>query len=316
MKKLLFICDSPSLFKISSDTTYSLMLAANEANYEVYYCLPKDIQLYNNAVSFSCKKLTFLQFSYNTPDVANPWYTEGESVNFNSQNFYAVLVRNDPPFNMEYYYLTQLLEYVEKSGTKVINNSHALRNFNEKLSILNFPDLITQTLVTKDLAAINAFIAEHVDCVIKPLDMMAGRGVFKISKNDVNYGVILETASNYYTQTVMVQKFIPEITQGDKRIFIVNGNVIDYCLHRIPQGNQIRGNLAVGGKGEVAEISPTDRQTANLVTKWLKENNIIFAGLDVIGKYLTEINITSPTGTRQILAKTGINIPKIIFESL
>ncbi|MFN8770492.1 MAG: glutathione synthase [Neisseriaceae bacterium] len=316
MKKLLFICDSPSLFKISTDTTYSLLLAASESNYEIYYSLPKDVFINKNIVSCNCIKLKFLQFSYSEPDITKPWYVEEEALLLNSQDFHAIFVRNDPPFNMEYYYLTQILDHAEKLGTKVINNSHALRNHNEKLTILNFPNFITDTMVTKDPHSINSFVAEHGDCVIKPLDMMAGRGVFKISKNEVNYGVILETITNYFTQTIMLQKFIPDVAQGDKRIFIVNGNVIDYCLHRIPQGTQIRGNIAAGGRGEVYPVSEQDHQMANVVAKWLQQNNILYAGLDVIGRYLTEVNITSPTGTRQIMTKTGINIPKIIIDSI
>ena len=316
MKKLLFICDPLENFKIQSDTTYSLILAANESNYEIHYCMPRDIYLTNNTVSCNCKKLSLHQNSYDMPDTTKKWYSETDYYTIKSSEFYAILVRNDPPFNMEYYYLTQILLHAESAGSKVINNSNALRNFNEKLSILNFPELITNTIVTKNQSAINDFISQHGDCVIKPLDLMAGRGVFKISHQEVNLGAIIETSTNYYTQTVMLQKFIPEVIQADKRIFVVNGKVIEYCLHRIPQNNQIRGNIAAGGRGEVNRVTEKDFILASTVAKWLKQNNIVFAGLDIIGKYLTEVNITSPTGTRQILTKTGINIPKLVLDLL
>lgn len=316
IKKILFICDPLDTFKISTDTTYSLMLAANEATYHVYYSLPKDVYIEDTNVYCKCKRLSFNQYSYNHPDVLRPWYNEDDRVTVDIKSFYTILVRNDPPFNMEYYYLTQILKFAEESGIRVINNNYALRNFNEKLSILNFPDLITNTIVTKNYDAIDSFIEKHQECVIKPLDMMAGRSVFKISITDINYNVILETITNYYTQTVMVQKFIPDVVKGDKRIFVINGKVIEQCLHRIPQDNQIRGNIAAGGRGEVHKVSEQDYELAQKVAKWLKENNIVFAGLDVIGNYLTEINITSPTGARQILTATGINILKKIIDAL
>ncbi|MBY0378782.1 MAG: glutathione synthase [Burkholderiales bacterium] len=316
MKKILFICDPLENLKVQYDNTYSLMLAANESNYEIHYCLPKDIYLTNNHVSCNCKKLSFHQNSYDIPDTTRIWYSETEYSTLNSSQFYAIMVRNDPPFNMEYYYLTQILHYAELCGSKVVNNSHALRNFNEKLSILNFPELIINTMVSKSPSAINTFISQHKDCIIKPLDLMGGRGVFKISPTEINYGAIIETSTNYYTQTVMLQKFIPEVVHGDKRIFVVNGEVIEYCLYRIPQINQIRGNIAAGGRGEVKKITEKDLKLANIVAKWLKHKNIVFAGLDVIGDYLTEINITSPTGTRQIHSKTRINIPKLVIEAL
>jgi len=317
MKKILFICDPIQNFKILTDTTYSLMLAANETKYSIYYVLPNNIYFENNAIIAKCKSLTILCKSEDLPIINNPWYLEDDVFQIlNLNEFHSIFVRNDPPFNMEYYYLTQILSIAEQQNIKIVNNSYALRNFNEKMSILNFPALITPTMVTKDPESIHSFLFEHGDCVIKPLDMMAGRGVFKISINDVNSSAIIEAATNYYTQTIMLQKFIPEVIYGDKRIFIVNGQIIEYCLHRIPQGTQIRGNIAAGGRGEVHKVSPEDFNLATQVASWLKQNKILFAGLDVIGNKLTEINITSPTGTRQILTHTGINIPKLIIQSL
>ena len=316
MKKLLFICDPLHTFKIQTDNTYSLLVAAHDLKAEIYYCLPQHIFAINDQTFAKISKLAILAKIVDKPGDVMPWYEEHPHATLSLTDFTAVFVRNDPPFNMEYYYLTQILTMAERQGVKVMNNSYALRNFNEKLSILNFPQFVTPTLVSKDKDAILDFLHEQNECVVKPLDLMAGRGVFKISPTDVNYMAILEVSTNYFSQTVMVQKFIPEVRLGDKRIFIVNGQVISHCLYRIPQGNQIRGNIAAGGRGEVHPIGPEDRLIASEIAKWLINNNIQFAGIDLIGNKLTEINITSPTGTRQIFNAVGINIPKLIIEAV
>lgn len=318
MKKILFICDPLTTFKLATDTTYILMIAASKLGYHVHYCTPNNVSAINNQVVANTTELTIkATIDDNTNNMASPWYVEEKQ--FNSEpltNYFAVLVRNDPPFNMEYYYLTQLMTIAEALGVNVVNNSYALRNFNEKLSILNFPEFITPTLVSRDKQMINDFINTHHDCVIKPLDLMAGRGVFKISPSEVNLGAILEASTNYYTQTVMVQKFIPEVVLGDRRIFIINGQVVSYCLHRIPQQNQIRGNIAAGGRGESHKIEPKDMIIATKIAKWLDLHKIKFAGIDIIGDYLTEINITSPTGIRLIYSQTGLDLSIQIIKSL
>lgn len=315
MQKILFICDPLQSFKIATDTTYSLMVAAAELGYEIHYCHPHALYTESNAALANTIQLDILVTSKDDPGVVMPWFKENDSSpNQSLTNFALVMVRNDPPFNMEYYYLTQILTLAETHGVKVVNNSHALRNYNEKLAILNFPELITPTMVTKNKNVINCFIAKHGECVIKPLDLMAGRGVFKISATDVNCDAIIENSTNYYTQTVMLQKFIPEVIHGDRRIFIAHGKVIEHCLYRIPQVNAIRGNIAAGGRGEVHPLKAEDYLIANPVAAWLSEQNIIFSGIDVIGNKLTEVNITSPTGTRQIFKQTGIDIPKLLLE--
>lgn len=316
MKKILFICDQLENFKIMTDTTYSLMLSANELGYEVYYSLPNQIYTDNDNVYTTSRQLSFYASSEIEPDITKQWYKEYNPQTLHINTFFATFVRNDPPFDMEYYYLTQILSLAENKNIKIVNNSFSLRNFNEKLSILNFPSLTTPTMVAKNKEAIYSFLSTHNECVIKPLDLMAGRGVFKLSLDNVNCGAIIETVTNYFTQTIMLQKFIPEVITGDKRIFIINGKVIEYCLCRIPQNNQIRSNIAAGGRGEVQKITSEEFKLANIVATWLNDQGIIFAGLDVIGNKLTEINITSPTGTRQIFAKTGIHIPKLIIQSL
>ncbi len=314
-KKLLFICDPLDGFKIATDTTYLLLVTAEEMGFEIFIALPNEIYSENNQAMVITHKIKILV--RNISDSVLPWYMEDENTStLNLNEFRAVFVRNDPPFNMEYYYLTQLLYIAEQNGATVVNNSHSLRNFNEKLSILNFSNLITATTVTKNKQIIYDFLNKHGECVIKPLDLMAGRGVFKISPKDVNCGAIIESSTKYYSQTVMLQKFIPEVINGDRRIFIVNGRVIEHCLYRIPQENQIRGNIAAGGRGEVHPLTPEDFKLANEVALWLKQHKIVWAGIDVIGNKLTEINITSPTGTRQILTHTGINILQMVLNNV
>lgn len=315
-KKLLFICDPLINFKIATDTTYLMLVTAQEMGFEVFVTLPSEIYSENNQALAITHKTQILATNKDIPGSVLPWYKEETSQTNSFTEFRAIFVRNDPPFNMEYYYLTQMLYLAEQNGAKIVNHSNSLRNFNEKLSILNFPNLITPTTVTKNKQVIYDFLEKHGECVIKPLDLMAGRGVFKISVNDVNCSAIIESSTDYYHQTVMLQKFIPEVIHGDRRIFIINGKVVEYCLYRIPQKNQIRGNLAAGGRGEAHPLTPNDFKLANEVTIWLKQQGVFWVGIDVIGNKLTEINFTSPTGARQILTQTGVNITQMVLESV
>ena len=315
-KKILFISDPLEGLKIATDTTYIMLITAFEMGFEIFISHPSEIYAENNQSHAITHRITILANNNNEPGEVIPWYKEENITTNNLNEFSAVFIRNDPPFNMEYYYLTQIMTIAEQNGVKVINNSSSLRNFNEKLSILNFPHLITPTTVTKNKNVIYDFLDKHGECVIKPLDLMAGRGVFKISPTEVNCGAIIESSTNYYQQTIMIQKFIPEVVDGDRRIFIVNGEVIKHCLYRIPSKNQIRGNIAAGGRGEVHPLTSDDFKLANEVAIWLKEQGILLAGIDVIGNKLTEINITSPTATRQILRQTGINISRMVLQNV
>ncbi len=260
--------------------------------------------------------VTELQITHGVDKIhsTKEWFNCKQVVqNYDLANFNAIYVRNDPPFNMEYYYLTQILDLCEAKGTKIFNHPTLLRNCNEKLTILNFPELITPTLVSKDKQTILDFIDAHGICVAKPIDLMAGRGIFRITNDEPNKNAILESLTDYYSQTIMVQKFIPEVIHGDKRIFIINGEVISHCLYRIPQNGEIRGNLAVGGRGEVHPLSESDYHIANTVAKWLNQKGIMIAGIDVIGKCLTEVNVTSPTAMQQIYRDAKINIAEKIL---
>jgi glutathione synthase len=306
MKKILIIADHPKNFKIQGDSTYLLLLTAHELGYSINYCNADNLLALNDQAFADVQPLHLrhgLAQIHTTPD----WFSlDTVKANTPLTSFDLILVRSDPPFNMEYYYLTQILDLVTRQGVKVLNSASALRNFNEKLTILNFPQHIPATLVSKNKSHLKQFMENNGFCVVKPIDMMAGRGVFKISLEDPNCDAILEQLTDYFTQTVMIQRFIPEVVQGDKRIFIINGRVIEHCLYRIPQNGQIRGNLAVGGRGEVHPLNAADYVIAEDVAKWLQQENI------QIGKCLTEVNITSPTGAQQIYAETGINI----FEAL
>ena len=316
MKKILIIADPLEHFNLAGDSSYLLMLTARDLGFAVSYCGAADVYSLNNQALANIRELDIahgVAQIHTTPQ----WFEYRATVSaLNLSSFAAIFVRSDPPFNLEYYYLTQILELAERAGVKVVNHPRALRNFNEKLAILNFPNLITPTLVTKNKQVMHDFIALHGTCVVKPIDMMAGRGVFRIAETDPNHGTILETLSGYFSQTIMLQRFIPEVVLGDKRIFIINGEIVDYCLYRIPQSGQIRGNLAVGGRGEVHRLSAADYILARQVAAWLDEQQIVVAGIDVIGNYLTEINITSPTGAQQILQHSGINVAQLMLAAI
>lgn len=312
MRKILLISDPMEKFNILGDSTYLLTLTAGDMGFQISQCLPEEVYSINNQAFANVNNIR-LTHGLSAIHSQTNWFEKIASTEpVNLSDFEIILVRNDPPFTLEYYYLTQILELAQAQGVKVINSPRILRNFNEKLSILNFPQHIVPTLVSKNKTVLKKFIQEQGICIAKPIDMMGGRGVFKTGGEDPNQDAILESLTNYYTTSIMVQRFIPEVVAGDKRIFVINGEVIDYCLCRIPQNGQIRGNLAVGGRGEVQPLNEHDYLIARDVAAWLKQQQIAIAGLDVIGNYLTEVNLTSPTGAQQIYRERGINV----FERL
>jgi glutathione synthase len=228
----------------------------------------------------------------------------------------AVLMRKDPPFDSEYFYATHLLEQAEREGAHVFNKPSALRNHPEKLAILEFPQHIGPTLVTRDASDIKRFHAEHHDIILKPLDGMGGMGIFRVGPDGLNLGSITETLNRNGAQTVMVQRYLPEITQGDKRILIINGVPIPHALARIPQGSEIRGNMAVGGKGVAQPLSARDRATAEHIGPILAARGLLLIGLDIIGECVTEINVTSPTGFQEITKQTGFDVAQVYIDAL
>ena len=225
-------------------------------------------------------------------------------------------MRKDPPFDSEYFYATHLLEHAEREGAKVFNSPRALRDHPEKLAILEFPEFIGPTLVTRDAADIKRFHAEHRDIILKPLDGMGGMGIFRVGPDGMNLGSITETLNKGGAETVMVQKYLTEITQGDKRILVIDGVPVPHCLARIPQGSEIRGNLAVGGKGVAQPLSARDREIAEAIGPVLAERGLLLVGLDVIGDCLTEINVTSPTGFQEITQQSGFDVAKVFVDAL
>ena len=230
--------------------------------------------------------------------------------------FDVVAMRKDPPFDSEYFYATHLLEQAEREGALVLNSPRALRDHPEKLAILEFPDVIGPTLVTRDAQAIRDFHAQHQDIILKPLDGMGGMGIFRVGADGMNLGSIIETLNQHGRTTVMVQKYLPEIVQGDKRIILIGGEPIPHALARIPQGSEIRGNMAVGGKGVAQPLSARDREIAEAIGPVLAARGLLFVGLDVIGDCVTEINVTSPTGFQEITQQTGFDVAARFVDAL
>jgi glutathione synthase len=232
------------------------------------------------------------------------------------KDFDAILMRKDPPFDSEYFYATHLLEQAERDGARVFNKPGALRDHPEKLAIMEFPQFIGPTLVTRDEADIKRFHAEHRDIILKPLDGMGGMGIFRVGPDGMNLGSITETLNRHGAQSLMVQKFLPEIVDGDKRVLVIGGKPVPFCLARIPQGSEVRGNLAAGGKGVARPISARDREIAETLGPVLAARGLLLVGLDVIGDCLTEINVTSPTCFQEIFDQTGCNVAALFIDAL
>jgi glutathione synthase len=225
-------------------------------------------------------------------------------------------MRKDPPFDMEYVYSTYLLELAEAQGARVVNKPRAIRDHNEKLAIARYPDFIAPTLVTRREELIRSFLAQHQDIILKPLDGMGGTSVFRVHREDPNVSVIIETLTHYGRRTIMAQRYIPQIREGDKRILIIGGKPVPYALARIPQPGETRGNLAAGGRGVARELTPRDREIAETLGPGLDSQGLLLVGLDVIGDYLTEVNVTSPTCFQEIMQQTGFNVAGMMIDAL
>ena len=244
------------------------------------------------------------------------WYNVGEASARSLTSFAAVLMRKDPPFDMEYVYSTYVLEAAEREGARVFNRPRAIRDHNEKMAITKFTEFTVPTLVTRDAELIREFIDEHEDVILKPLDGMGGTSVFRVREDDPNRNVIIETVGDHGARSVMAQRFIPEIVDGDKRIILIAGEAVPHALARIPKPGETRGNLAAGGKGVARPLSPRDREIAEGVGPKLAAEGLFVVGLDVIGDYLTEINVTSPTGFVEITKQTGFDVAGRFAETL
>ncbi len=308
--QLLFIADPLESFKTYKDTTFAMMREAQARGHAISACLPQDVVWSQGApVRARVRDIALT-------GQADAWFVVQQERERVLAGFDAVLMRKDPPFDSEYFYATHLLEQAEREGARVFNRPRALRDHPEKLAIMEFAQFIGPTLVTRDARDIQRFHAEHRDIILKPLDGMGGMGIFRVGANGLNLGSITETLNRGGAQSVMVQKFIPEITQGDKRILIIAGQPVPYCLARIPQGDEVRGNLAAGGKGVAQALSARDRDIAQAIGAVLHARGLLLVGLDVIGDYVTEINVTSPTCFQEIQQQTGCDVAATFIDAL
>ena len=306
--RILFVADPLASFKIYKDTTFAMMREASRRGHALYAMLAEDLAWRDGRVSGRCQHIRMTG--------GEPWYEADEYNWHDLSDFDAVLMRKDPPFDQGYLTATWLLEMAERQGAKVFNRPQALRDYNEKLAIARFPDFIAPTLVSCDPEQIRAFLAEQVDIVVKPLNAMGGAGIFRLRPGDPNLGAILETATRYGQETVMAQRFLPEIADGDKRVLVIDGEPVPYCLARIPAQGETRGNLAAGGTGVARPLSPRDREIALALGPTLKAAGILLAGLDVIGDNLTEVNVTSPTCFQEITQQMGCDVAAIFIDAL
>lgn len=307
---ILFIADPLESFKIYKDTTFSMMREAQKRGHQVVACEMRHVHWQQGGtVSAQVRDITLTGQS-------EVWFTQTGTRRVSLRDFGAVVMRTDPPFDSEYFYATHLLSQAEREGARVFNSPAALRNHPEKLAIMEFPQFIAPTLVTRNEADVRAFHAEHGAIILKPLDGMGGAGIFKVGADGLNLGVIIETLNQGGTQTVMVQKYLPGIAQGDKRVLLIGGQPVPFCLARIPQGGEVRGNLAAGGKGVAQPISARDREIAETLGPILFARGLMLVGLDIIGESLTEINVTSPTCFQEISDQTGCDVPALFMDAL
>ena len=307
---LLFIADPLLSFKIYKDTTFAMMREAQRRGHTLAVCEPQHIKWQRGS------QVTARVLDIRLTGDAVQWYEAQPERIAALADFDAVLMRKDPPFDSEYFYATHLLEQAERDGAKVFNKPRALRDHPEKLAIMEFPQFIGPTLVTRDAADIRRFHAEHHDIILKPLDGMGGMGIFRVGPDGLNLGSITETLNRDGAQSVMVQKFLPEITEGDKRILIIGGKPVPFCLARIPQGSEVRGNLAAGGKGVARALSARDLEIGEALGPALQERGLLLAGVDVIGDCVTEINVTSPTCFQEIFDQTGCDVATLFVDAL
>lgn len=304
---ILVIADPLNSFKIYKDTSYAILRALAARGHTVWACEQKNL-FADPTVQAAAQQLDMHDSA--------AWYTVVQSATRSLASFDAVLMRKDPPFDTEYFYATHLLSRAQAQGAKVFNSGQSLRDHPEKLAILEFPDLAPTTLVSADAARLKAFIAAHGDVIVKPLDGMGGTGIFRVKKGEPNTNVILETLTHMGTQTIMAQTYLPAIVDGDKRVLLIDGEPVPYCLARIPQGGETRGNLAAGGRGEARALTESDWRIARHVAAALKGRGLFLVGLDIIGEHLTEINVTSPTCFQEITQQTGFDVAAMYASAL
>ena len=295
------VMDPIDSINIKKDSTFEMIWQAQQLGWQIDYFEMRDLSIANGVALGNSRRLTAYQNKEHWFDLADP-----EPIKLGELD--AILMRKDPPFDMEFVYSTYILELAERQGAMVVNSPAALRDCNEKAYCAWFPEVCPETLITRNAGDFRAFLEQHQDIILKPLDGMGGASIFRVQQNSPNISVIIETLTEHGTRYAMAQRYMPEIKQGDKRILMVNGEPIPYCLARIPAEGETRGNLAAGGRGVAQPISEDDRKIADIVGPELVKKNILFAGLDIIGDRLTEINVTSPTCIKEINAQYDTNI--------
>jgi glutathione synthase len=308
--KILFVADPLEAFQTYKDTTFSMMREAQRRGHHVAACEPRHLSWRSGDIVRAQVREIALT------GTLDDWFRESYAGARALKDFDAVIMRKDPPFDSEYFYATHLLEQAEREGARVFNSPAALRDHPEKLAIMEFAQYASPTLVTRDAEDVKRFHAEHQEIILKPLDGMGGMGIFRVSGDGLNLGSIIETLNHHGATTIMVQRFVPEIVLGDKRILVIGGKPVPFSLARIPQGSEIRGNLAAGGKGVAQALTPHDFEIARAIGPVLAARGLLLVGLDVIGDYLTEINVTSPTCFQEITQQVGFDVPAMFIDAL
>jgi glutathione synthase len=307
---ILFVCDPLASFHIEKDSTFTMMREAQKRGHAVWACGTHELAWQSGQqVNASMQQLRL------TADPLH-WFTVTAQDTRALCSLDSVVMRKDPPFDSEYFYATHLLSQAEREGARVFNSPLALREHPEKLALMEFAQFASPTMVTRSPQAIRDFHAQHSDIILKPLDGMGGMGIFRVKADGLNLGSIIETLNRDGSTSVMVQKFLPEIAQGDKRVLVIDGEPVPFALARIPQGNEVRGNLAAGGKGVAQPLSARDLEIAHAIGPVLAARGLLLVGLDIIGDCLTEINVTSPTCFREITDQTGFDVPAMFISAL
>jgi glutathione synthase len=304
-----FILDPLPLLKAYKDSSVAMMRALAARGHRIHATEPRALYWRDGVTGALLRPLELYADDHD-------WYSAGDEEEHRLTDFAAVLMRKDPPFDMEYVYATYLLEAAEREGARVYNKPRAIRDYNEKMAITEFREFVAPTLVTRDTARIAGFIDELGDVIVKPLDGMGGVSIFRVRANDPNRNVIVETVSQFGARTVMAQQFIPAITEGDKRILLIGGEVVPWSLARIPKPGETRGNLAAGGRGVARPLSPRDREIGEALARPLWDAGLLVVGIDVIGDYLTEVNVTSPTCFVEIGEQSGFDVGGLFASRL
>jgi glutathione synthase len=304
-----FILDPLPALKAYKDSSIAMMRALARRGHALFALEPGDIRWEQGTTRARMRPIEVL-------DDDHDWYRVGEPSLRRLADLDAVVMRKDPPFDMEYVYATYLLEAAEREGARVFNKPRAIRDYNEKLAIAKFAQFVAPTLVTRDVEALQGFVDEHGDVIVKPLDGMGGTSIFRVRRDDPNRNVILETVGALGSRTVMIQRYLPEIAQGDKRVLVIAGEPVPYSLARIPKAGESRGNLAAGGRGVAQRLDARDREIARTLGPRLWADGLIVVGLDVIGPCLTEVNVTSPTCFVEIAQQTGFDVAGMFADAL